>query len=197
MKQSQKIVLYTATLITAKSVIPAKAGIQKNTGFRVKPGMTNYIRLMSLCITLTFIAPFILFGIPLIDPMMASGQSRGKTGLSQERGRDPFRLPEGIRLLSKINAVQEAKGTTSKSEAKPTDISPPPLKVKAILISDHVRLALIDRHIVTVGDSIHDEKVLEINADRVLLGKGDQKRTLLLSQSPVLLTIEERKGEKR
>jgi hypothetical protein len=33
--------LYIATLITAKAVIPAKAGIQKNTGFRVKPGMTN------------------------------------------------------------------------------------------------------------------------------------------------------------
>jgi len=25
-----------------KGVIPAKAGIQENTGFRVKPGMTNY-----------------------------------------------------------------------------------------------------------------------------------------------------------
>ena len=57
---------YTATLITAKGVIPAKAGIQKNTGFprikypvsstgqakasSVKPGMTNLMRLMSLCI---------------------------------------------------------------------------------------------------------------------------------------------------
>jgi hypothetical protein len=33
--------LYTASLITTKHVIPAKAGIQKNTGFRVKPGMTD------------------------------------------------------------------------------------------------------------------------------------------------------------
>ena len=41
--------LYTATLIIAKAVIPAKAGIQKNTGFRVEPGMTNRIRLMSSC----------------------------------------------------------------------------------------------------------------------------------------------------
>jgi len=44
------IELYTATLIPAKGVIPAKAGIQKNTGFRVKPGMTNYMRLISSCI---------------------------------------------------------------------------------------------------------------------------------------------------
>jgi hypothetical protein len=42
--------LYTATLIPAKAVIPAKAGIQEITGFRVKPGMTNTIRFMSSCI---------------------------------------------------------------------------------------------------------------------------------------------------
>ena len=42
--------LYTTTLIMEKNVIPAKAGIQENTGFprieygagSVKPGMTNY-----------------------------------------------------------------------------------------------------------------------------------------------------------
>jgi hypothetical protein len=33
--------LNTATLFLAMAVIPAKAGIQRNTGFRVKPGMTN------------------------------------------------------------------------------------------------------------------------------------------------------------
>jgi len=43
--------LYTAALIAAKGVIPAKAEIQKSTGFRVKPGMTNCIRLMSSCLT--------------------------------------------------------------------------------------------------------------------------------------------------
>jgi predicted nucleic acid-binding protein len=42
--------LYTATLIAAKGVIPAKAGIQENTGFRVKPGMTNCVRFMSSCV---------------------------------------------------------------------------------------------------------------------------------------------------
>jgi len=134
---------------------------------------------------------FISAGIVLMDSIEANGQSKGRTILSQESGRDPFLLPSGIRLLSKIDAVQGAKGMISKLEAKPTDI-PPPLRVKAILISDHIRLALIDRHIVTVGDSIYDEKVLEIKTDRVTLGKGDQKRTLLLSQSPVLLTVEER-----
>jgi membrane protein len=49
------ILLYTTSLIAAKHVIPAKAGIQENTGFRVKPGMTIRKRLMSLCITGTFL----------------------------------------------------------------------------------------------------------------------------------------------
>lgn len=146
---------------------------------------------------MTFITIFILIVITLMDPIAANGQSKGRTILSQESGRDPFLLPSGVHLLSKTDTVLGMKGSPSKTEGKPNDMLPSPLKVKAILISDHVRLALIDRHIVMVGDSILDEKVLEIKTDRVVLGKGDQKRTLLLSQSPVLLTVEERKGEKR
>jgi len=121
--------------------------------------------------------------------MMAYGQSRGKAGLSQESARDPFVLPPGIRLLSKTDTNSVTKGTSPTTEIKPMDI---PLKVNAILISDRIQLASIDRYIVTVGDSIHDERVLEIKNDRVILGKGDKKRTLLLSQSPVRLTVEER-----
>ena len=143
-------------------------------------------------LAMIFITTCILFGITLIDPTMASGQSRGKTGLSQESGRDPFVLPSGIRLLSKSDTNSVTKGASSTTEIKPTDISPLPLKVNAILISDRIRLASIDRHIVTVGDSIHDERILEIKNDRVILGKGDKKRTLLLSQSPVQLTVEEK-----
>ena len=154
-------------------------------------------RYQKIILPMTFITIFILAGITLMDPIAANGQSKGRIVLSQESGRDPFLLPSGVRLLSKIDTASGAKGIPSKTEGKPNDILPSPLKVKTILISDHVRLALIDRHIVKVGDSIHDEKVLEIRTDRVILGKGDQKRTLLLSQSPVLLTIEERKGEKR
>jgi hypothetical protein len=140
-------------------------------------------------LTLTFITAYILFGITLIEPMMAYGQSRGKAGLSQESARDPFVLPPGIRLLSKTDTNSVTKGTSPTTEIKPMDI---PLKVNAILISDRIQLASIDRYIVTVGDSIHDERVLEIKNDRVILGKGDKKRTLLLSQSPVRLTVEER-----
>ena len=134
---------------------------------------------------MTFITIFILIVITLMDPIAANGQSK-------ESGRDPFLLPSGVRLLSKTNTAMELKGISSKWEGKLNNILPSPLKIKAILISDRIRLALIDRHIVKVGDLIQEEKVLEIKPDRVLLGKGVQKRTLLLPQSPVLLTVEEK-----
>ena len=194
MKHSQKLILHTETLPTAKSVIPAKAGIQKNTGFRIKSGMTNYIRSVSLCIVITFITTPILLSIALFEPVSAHGQSMGKIGPFRGSYRDPFVFPPGVRLLSKNGTPSVIKGaassgTTSTTEIKPIEI---PLRVNAILISEHSRLASIDRHIVTVGDSIHDEKILEIEKDRVIVGKGDKKRTLLLSQSPVQLTVEEK-----
>jgi hypothetical protein len=151
-------------------------------------------RCQKLILTVAFISILILTGIILMAPIVVYGQSQGGTALSQESRRDPFLLPAGVRLLSKVDAAPGTKGIPVRADGKRNDI-PVPLKLKTILISDRVRLALIDRRIVTVGDSIHDEKVLEIKADRVILGKGDQKRTLLLSQSPVLLTVEERKGE--
>jgi hypothetical protein len=44
------IKLLTTAFITPKGVIPEKAGIQRRIGFRVKPGMTKYMRPMSSCI---------------------------------------------------------------------------------------------------------------------------------------------------
>jgi hypothetical protein len=131
---------------------------------------------------------FIVDGMALMNPIAVNGQSKGRTILSQESGRDPFLLPSGVHLLSKIGTASGTKGDRSGTDNRPNEDL---MKVKAILISDHVRLALIDRHIVAVGDSVHGEKVLEIETDRVTLGKGDQKRALLLSQSPVQLTVEE------
>lgn len=144
---------------------------------------------------MTFTIISILLGVALIDPIRVCGEPKGKITLPQERGRDPFLLPPEVRPVSNKAITAEAKGTSFKLKGNPTDVLPSPLKVKAILISDRIRLALIDRHIVTIGDPIQDEKVLEIKSDRVILGKGNQSRTLLLSQSPISLAVEERKGE--
>ena len=135
---------------------------------------------------------FIGDGMALMNPIAVNGQSKERSILSQESGRDPFLLPSRVHLLSKVGTASGTRGGRSGTDNRPNE---DPMKVKAILISDYVRLALIDRHIVTVGDSIRGEKILEIKTDRVTLGKGDRKRTLLLSQSPVALTVEEIKGE--
>lgn len=147
---------------------------------------------------LTFVTTFVLIGTTLIEPMVAHGQSKAKMRLSKERelnhlwGRNPFLLPSGVRLSSKSDSALVTKKTASKTEANASRISPHLLKVKAILISDHIRLATIGHHIVTVGDVINDEKILEIKTDRVILGKGGKKRTIHLYQSPIPLTVEEK-----
>jgi len=116
--------------------------------------------------------------------------------------RNPFLLPPGVYPLSKGSPSSLSKERREKSDTKFSDTkfsdtkfaeTPPlPLKVKAILISDHIRLASIGQHIVAERDKINDERVLEIKNDRVILAKGDKKRTLLLHQSPIQLTVEEK-----
>jgi len=129
---------------------------------------------------LIFIAAFILVCITV---ERTSGQAR--------EFRNPFSLPPGVHLATKASGTG-IKEKASAPGAPALDSLPSPLKIKAILISNHIRLASIGQHIVKVGDSIHDEKVLEITQDKVVLGKGNKKRTLLLEQSPVRIIVEEK-----
>ncbi len=96
------------------------------------------------------------------------------------RERDPFSLPAGIHPLSNGETTTMTREEKSKAG-----------RVKAILINRHIRLALIDRSIVTIGDSINDEKVVEIRPDQVILKKEGKKRALFLHQSAIPLKVEE------
>lgn len=137
---------------------------------------------------------FLVSIIHLSNAGKVNAQTKKKPSLIQETRKDPFSLPTGVRLLSKDVPVQEDKQLQSITVIKPVETKPAetPLKLKAILISDQVRLASIDRSIVTVGDSIKGEKVLEILPDRVILEKEGKKRTILLDQSPVKITVEKK-----
>ena len=108
------------------------------------------------------------------------------------RLRNPFLLPPGVYLLSKEGAAPARKERGAGLDAKLEEREVSPFKVRAILISDQIRLATIGSHIVAVGDKLDGETILEIKNDRVILGKGDRKRTLHLQQIPVQLTIEEK-----
>lgn len=109
------------------------------------------------------------------------------------RLRNPFLLPPGVYLLSKDGGGSVRKEKPPGPDAKLEEIETSPFKVRAILISDQIRLATIGSHIVAVGDKLNGETILEIKKDRVILGKGDRKRTLILHQSALQLTIEEKK----
>jgi type II secretory pathway component PulC len=145
-----------------------------------------------MILTSLWIGILITTGIVLMEPRLSFGQPKKKMVISHEIRKDPFSMPSGVRLLSKEVAVSEDKKLQPITEIKPVETKPAetPLKLKAILISDHIRLASIDRSIVTVGDLINGEKVLEIRSDRVILEKEGKKRTILLDQSPVKLTVE-------
>ncbi len=149
---------------------------------------------------LAFFACFFLIERALIGPMAAYGKSKGKKGLSQKRGstpswgRNPFLLPSGVRLKSKSDSavVTEKAVSTSNKKANTPGNPNADLEVRAIFISEHIRLASIDSHLVTVGDVINDEEILKIENDRVILGKGDKKRAIFLYQSPIQVIIEKR-----
>lgn len=141
------------------------------------------------------IAFILIMAFVSVTPLLsegAYGQVKKPPSLIYETRKDPFSLPAGVRPLSKETKQMkppEEKITVSKIEIPSVDT---PLKLKAILIRDHVRLASIDRSIVTVGDLIHGEKVIEIRPDRVTLEKEGRKRTIFLEQSSIKLTVEEK-----
>lgn len=106
--------------------------------------------------------------------------------------RDPFSLPSGIFHISNQPTTLMEKKVGPSSQPKPHEVKSVeiPLKLKAILIGDHIRLASINQRILTIGDEINGEKILEIHSDRVILGKGKDRRTILLDQSPLKIKVE-------
>ena len=143
-------------------------------------------------------------GVSDKDQAQVYGQSQdAPMPPKQEKGRDPFRLPPGIKPLApkgeeekkvKREESEDLKKTTmveSVSDQQPQP-SFSPIVLRAILISDRIRLAAIEEKIVTEGTIINGEKVLEIKPDRVILDQGGKRRTLYLPQSSIPLSVEER-----
>ena len=152
---------------------------------------------------LTLFVAIILTGFVSFDSAFPHAETKemlqkDEDGPSQKkpegtRVRNPFLLPPGVYLLYKEGTGSVRKERTPGPGAKMEEVEASPFRVRAILISDQLSLATIGPHIVAVGDKINDETVLAIKSDRVILGRGDTKRTLHLRQSPVQITIEEKK----
>lgn len=135
------------------------------------------------------------------------GQSEiAKKRAQEEKERDPFRLPPGVKLLvsrEEEKEVNKGERKEKREEEKKSimvesipDQKPrpsfPSFVIKAILISERIRLAAIEDRLVTEGALIGEERVIEIKPDRVILGKGEERRTLYLPQSPIPLKVEEK-----
>lgn len=97
-------------------------------------------------------------------------------------GRDPFELPPGV----KLKTTEEAKSANDiKSHVK---------KVTAILITDSRKVASINHKVVTIGDLIDGEKVLEIKPDRVVLENGNRRHVIMLEEGLIQWTKSEGDG---
>lgn len=100
--------------------------------------------------------------------------------------RNPFALPQGVRLLTEPSATAdpktlgEAGASTEKDLAKAVHPEPPARELSGILVGPRDRVAIIDGTLVRAGDSLEGERVVEIRRDRVVLARDGQHRTLHL-----------------
>lgn len=100
-------------------------------------------------------------------------------------GRDPFELPPGVGLK-----------TTEETESQ-NDIKPHIKKVTAILITDSRKIASINHKVVTIGDFIDGEKVLEIKPDRVVLENGGRRHIIMLEEGLIQWKKSEGEGHEK
>ncbi len=105
---------------------------------------------------------------PPLTARQAPSKREELEALSKGRwGRNPFlTMEEEAALL----------GRAGQPAIRPTGF--PPLEVKAILVSKGKRIAMIDGHVVTEGDLIWRERVLEILPHAVVLGRGSHTRMI-------------------
>lgn len=80
-----------------------------------------------------------------------------------EWGRNPFLTPEEVASL---------KGVKLPTAKEP----PPPIAIKSIIIQGYNRVAAIDDLIVTEGEMVGEEMVVEIRENGVMLARGDEMR---------------------
>jgi len=92
-------------------------------------------------------------------------------------GRNPFLTREEIASLQK----KETPLPSTVFRESPI----PQWKLKSIMISGSDKVAIINDYILTVGDYIGDEKILEINQASVVLG-GKRGKTVIKLKQPLI-----------
>ena len=120
-------------------------------------------------------------------------------------GKNPFLFPEGIDIYKKINkesnknietATNNNNGLSDNNKVVEEAQNRSEIKVNSILISGKQKVAAINcsPYVVSIGDWIEDDEVLEITSDYIILGRAGAERKLCLNYYP-LSNIDE-KNEK-
>ncbi len=112
---------------------------------------------------------------PLVAIPAAKPPSKPEVKVERVWGRDPFQLPEGVKLVKKPSDKESAPG--GKEEPLP--------KVTCIFIKGSQKVATINDKNCCKGDMMGDEKVVEILQDKVILEKGKTKREILLERGNI------------
>ncbi len=116
--------------------------------------------------------------MPLTPPIAipaAEPPSKPEVKVERAWGRDPFQLPEGVKLVRKPSVTESASG--GKEEPLP--------KVTCIFIKGSQKVATVNNKNCCEGDKMGDEKVVEILPDKVILEKGKAKREILIEGSNI------------
>jgi len=107
--------------------------------------------------------------------------------------RDSFGMNKGLWGRNPFLTREEIASLRKKKAPPPSPKAPiPQWELKSVMISGPDRVAIIDDHIVAVGDSLGDEKVLAINRDAVVLGGKRGKTVIKLKQPSVSIGTEEK-----
>lgn len=104
--------------------------------------------------------------------------------------RDPFLTAEEERaLLAPKGASTQAKSTAPTAPL-------PSYSVRAILISEAGKVATLDGHLVSEGELIGEERLVEIRPDGVVLERAGQRRRIGLpgGATPIVETDARQKG---
>lgn len=125
---------------------------------------------------------------PSLAPQEKEPEAPGeeKTGFEQGWARNPFALPASVHSLSEDEIKKGAE------VAKTLEDNSLGLRLNSIFISNSRKLAIINSRVVTIGDEVGGVRILDIQRDRVIIGRGKQKQTILLDQGSISLTV---KGE--
>lgn len=98
-------------------------------------------------------------------------------------GRNPFLTVEEISLLQKKGALLP----------DPRKILLPTWEVQAVLISNSSKVVIVNDHILTIGDFLGDERILEIKEDGIVLGKNGKKRVIKQRQPFIPIEVKEKR----